>query len=274
MKQGIEEKWYKLKQLLSQYTGLIIAYSGGVDSTLLLAAAKEVLGGRVLAVVFRADIFNRKETEQALQTARAMSVGVINVVINPFENCSFTANSTERCYYCKRQMYQQLKQITVEQGYPDIACGDNADDRDAFRPGKRAAAEYGVGTPLEEAGLVKKEIRVLARKLNLPTWDKPAYACLATRFPYGEEITVEKIKRVEQAEEYIVGMGFNNIRVRVHDRLARIEVGIDQIGRLADGPIRDKIIKKLKELGFVYITVDLDGFRSGSMDAPLNKDKK
>ena len=274
MKQGIEEKWGRLKQLLSQYTKLIVAYSGGVDSTLLLAAAREVLGDRVLAVVFQADIFSRKETEQALQTARAMGVPVIDIVVNPLENPSFTANSKERCYYCKKQMCQQLKQIAIEKGYPDIAHGDNVSDRDDWRPGNRAAAEYGVRAPLAEAGLIKEEIRALAGKLKLKTWNKPAIACLATRFPYGEEITAEKIRQVEQAEEYIAGMGFNNIRVRVHDRLARIEVDAEQIGRLARRPIRDKIIKKLKELGFVYTTVDLEGFRSGSMNIPLNKRRK
>lgn len=256
-------KLNKLKDILSKMQSVVIAYSGGVDSTFLLRVAHDVLGDRVLAVVARSATYQKKEYEEAVKLAEGIGVELKVIDTEELDNPMFSNNPPERCYYCKEELFNKLKKM----GSKNVIYGATISDIGDFRPGSDAAKELGIRAPLQEAGLTKEEIRELSKRLGLPTWDKPAMACLASRFPYGERITEEQLNSVEKAEGYISSLGFKNVRVRVYNKLARVEVDREKIGDMFLN--KDKIVNRLKELGFNYVTLDLEGYRSGSMNEVL-----
>lgn len=268
-KSKIKRKLNKLKRILSGLRSVVVAYSGGVDSTFLLKIAHGVLGDKVLAVVARSSTYQKKEYEQALELARIIGVRLKVINTEELNDPMFISNPPERCYYCKKELFARLKDIAKKMGYSDVIYGATMSDLGDFRPGANAAHELGIRAPLHEAGFTKEEIRELSKEIGLSTWDKPAMACLASRFPYGEKITNEKLHIVEQAEEYIGSLGFRNVRVRVYNKLARIEVDKSQVEDFLLDSAKRKIIKRLKDLGFTYVTLDLEGYRTGSMNEAL-----
>jgi uncharacterized protein len=245
---------------------VVVAFSGGVDSTYLLAECLDVLGPEnVLAVTADAEIHPRAEITAARELACHLVVRHRIIRLHPLDNPRFAANPPDRCYWCKRDVLAAIATIAQEEGLAHVIHGANADDAGEYRPGNRAAQEMGVRAPLLEAGLTKAEIRQFSREKGLPTWNRPAQACLATRFPYGELLTPERLKRVEEAEEFLRSLGLGQLRVRDHGVLARIEVGREEMSRLF-GEMAPKLVDKLKALGYTYITLDLEGYRTGSMD--------
>ncbi|MFB0920250.1 MAG: ATP-dependent sacrificial sulfur transferase LarE [Oscillospiraceae bacterium] len=263
---SLEEKFDILRSIIKDYGRVGIAFSGGVDSTLLLKVAHDVLGDN--AVAFTAaqrsvPAFELKEAEDFCRTE-----GILQIVceINELETPEFTANPADRCYYCKRNVLSRIIGEAGKLGISQIAEGSNVDDMGDFRPGRKAVLERGVSSPLLEAGLTKDEIRALSKQLKLPTWDKPAYACLASRIVRGESITEEKLRMIEKAEGFLMENGFRQMRVRVHGDLARIEVPPENIEKLATADFRKKLVGKFQELGFRYVSLDLDGYKMGSMN--------
>lgn len=256
----------KLKGMLRSHQSAVIAFSGGVDSSLLLSAAVAVMGPKmVLAVTFNTPLNLQSEIEGAAQLTAALKVEHRVIDIDPCSESEFTANPPERCYICKRLLFGPLVKLAEDEGFKVVLEGSNADDLDDYRPGLRAVKELGARSPLLEAGLGKAEIRFLSRQRDLPTWDKPSAACLASRIPYGEEITGDKLKQVAAAEDFLRSLGLEgNLRVRRHGSLARIEV--DEKAFSAVTARHGEIREKLKELGFTYVTLDLCGFRSGSLN--------
>lgn len=265
------EKKEALIRRLETLGGLVVAFSGGVDSTFLLAAAHQALGDKVLAATARSAAYPAKELEEAEAFARER--GIPHVVFSSDE-CSlpeFLSNSPERCYHCKKSLARELQRIAEERGIRRIAHAANADDLSDYRPGIRAAAEMGVIAPLVDAGLTKEEIRFLSREMGLPSWDKPSMACLASRVPYGEPITEAKLKMVGEAEAFLAGEGFRQFRVRHHGPVARIEVEGTEIGRLTEEPLRSRVVARLRGLGFLHVAVDLEGYVSGSLNRAIEK---
>lgn len=267
------KKFENLKSLLKDMGGVLVAFSGGVDSTFLLKVAHNVLGEKVLAVTATSETYPRKEREEALRLAEEMGVRHRLIETHELENPDFAQNPPERCYFCKVELFSRLKDIAEAEGIPYVLDGSNYEDTEDFRPGLKAVDELGVRSPLKEVGLVKKEIRQLSRKLGLRTWKKPSFACLSSRFPYNTEISPQSLKQVERAEEYLRGLGFSQIRVRHHGQIARIEVSPEEFPRLIAKETREKIVENFRKWGFVYITLDLQGYRSGSMNEPLFLEK-
>lgn len=259
-----EEKEKKLAVLLGKCMPLAIAFSGGVDSTYLLHKAALAGKGKVTALIMKTPSVPERELDEAVAFCKSRGISFFVLPADPFSAAGFRENGRDRCYICKHFLFSALLEKAKEEGIPFVADGTNADDRKEFRPGLRALKELDIRSPLAEAGLTKKEIRELSEKEGLPTWNKPSFSCLATRFPYGEELTVEKLRRTEAAENLLAELGFTQRRVRVHGNLARIEVLPAEIPLLLER--RDMISSRLEELGFLYTTVDLKGFRSGSMD--------
>ena len=259
-----EEKEKKLAVLLGKCMPLAIAFSGGVDSTYLLHKAALAGKGKVTALIMKTPSVPERELDEAVAFCKSRGISFFVLPADPFSAAGFRENGRDRCYICKHFLFSALLEKAKEEGIPFVADGTDADDRKEFRPGLRALKELDIRSPLAEAGLTKKEIRELSEKEGLPTWNKPSFSCLATRFPYGEELTVEKLRRTEAAENLLAELGFTQRRVRVHGNLARIEVLPAEIPLLLER--RDMISSRLEELGFLYTTVDLKGFRSGSMD--------
>jgi len=257
------EKLDRLKSLLLEMKNVAVAFSGGVDSTFLLKIAHDVLGDKAAALTARLRSVPAFELRDAEEFCRREGVRQVVLDIDELALPEFVRNPTDRCYYCKRHIMARLLDAA---GEAVLIEGSNADDCFDYRPGARALEELGVRSPLRDAGLTKEEIRQLSRELELDTWDKPAYACLASRIPYGEEITEEKLRRVELAEAVIMGMGFRNIRVRAHEDLARIECAPEDIEILCREENRLRISAPLKELGFRFVAIDLDGYRRGSLN--------
>ncbi|MFQ5797388.1 MAG: ATP-dependent sacrificial sulfur transferase LarE [Bacteroidota bacterium] len=263
-------KYSILRSIVADMESVVIGFSGGVDSTLLLKVAADMLGKGVLAVIGRSETYPTREYEEAIWLAEEIGVNVHVVRTEETDVLKFQENPPDRCYYCKTELFGKLKVIAEELGFRWIADGTNADDVRDFRPGMKAVNEKGVRSPLLEAGLTKQEIRELSRYLDLPTWDKPSFACLSSRFPYGFGITKENLMKIDQAETLLRDIGFRYFRVRHHDdKTARIEVGKDEIKRLVDDEVRMKIVCELKKLGFTYVTLDLQGYRTGSMNEVL-----
>lgn len=250
---------------------ILIAFSGGVDSTFLVRVAYDILDGETLAVTARSPSYPASELKEAGKLAH--KIGIKHLIIDSQElnNEDFTQNSPRRCYFCKKELFSELVRLAGEKGIRWVADASNSDDQNDFRPGREAASELGIRSPLLEAKLSKNDIRHLSWKLGLSTWDKPAYACLASRFPYGERITEEKLERVGKAEVFLRSLGFRQLRLRHHGSLARLEVDEGDIPAFLNENKRKKIINYLKILGYDYIALDLQGYRPGSMNEPLKR---
>ncbi len=269
------QKLDALRAELKKMDSLLVAFSGGVDSSFLLAVAIETLGvEKVLAVTAQSETY--AASELPIAKALVAQLGAKHQIIETCEldDPHYAENPPQRCYYCKMELLSKLKGIAEEQGYTHVATAANADDTGDFRPGLRAGNELGIDRPLQKVGLTKNEIRALSRQMDLPSWDKPSMACLASRFPYGQKLTLQNLSQVEAAEDFLLKAGFSPLRVRSHDTIARIEISPGQFDKLLDEKFREKIIVRLKQLGYTYITFDLAGFRSGSMNEPLSDEQK
>ena len=271
----IDEKYNQLQQILKKLGKIVVAYSGGVDSTFLLKACVETLGSEnVLACIAAGASLPKSQYDKALEMAKEMHLEVETVAPAELTDGAYSANNADRCFHCKSHLYKILNNIAKEKGFDNVVCGSNLDDFDDFRPGNRAAKVFNIKCPLAEAKLTKADIRQLSRKLNLPTADIPASPCLASRISYGMKITEQKLKQVEDAEEFLKTLGFVEFRLRHHDKVARIEVHQADIAKVIEEPMRRKIVEELKSLGFKFITIDLEGFRSGSLNELLSEEDK
>lgn len=261
------KKYNKLISILKEKQRICIAFSGGVDSTFLLKVAQIALGENVLAITVKSSMCPHRELKEAEEFCKSIGVKHIFLDANEYSVPEFVENGKERCYFCKKGIFTKVKEVAEKEGFQSVADGSNVDDDGDYRPGIRALKELEVISPLKEAALTKAEIRQLSKELNLPTWDKPSMACLASRIPYGKEITIEKLKKVEYAEEFLLTKGFKQFRVRYYDDLAKIEVLKEEIPKVIK--LSEEIILKFKEIGFKYITIDLEGYRTGSMNEVL-----
>jgi uncharacterized protein len=263
----LKEKYQKLKDLLAAMESVVVAFSGGVDSTLLLRVARDILGEEnVLALTATSPTYPEYELEESRELAREMHVRQIEVESDELKIPGFSQNERDRCYHCKKELFTICKAKAKELGYKVILDGSNLDDLDDIRPGRQAIAELEVRSPLLEAELTKNEIRLLSRDLNLPTWQKQPFACLSSRFPFGTEITPERLKQVGRCETFLRHNRVHNYRVRYHNESARIEVAPEEIDKFLDDDFRQAVVAEFKDAGFTFVSLDLEGYRTGSMN--------
>lgn len=263
------EKLDVLKGILRGLESVLVAFSGGVDSAFLLKVARDVLGDRAVAVTALSESYPAAEFEDSKRLAAAMGARQIVIETKELETPGYRANAPDRCYFCKDELFAKLAPVAEREGLAAVVYGEIADDRADHRPGARAAKERRVRAPLAEAGLTKLEIRRLSREMGLPTWDKPSMACLSSRIPYGSEVSAEKLAVIERAEDVLRGLGLRQFRVRHHDAIARLEVDPADFAELVRSPVRELVVARLQELGFKYVALDLQGYRTGSLNEVL-----
>lgn len=266
----IESKLDRLKKHLKELESVAVAYSGGVDSTFLLKIAHDVLGDNVIAVTARSSTYPEREFLEAADFVQKTEIRHIVITSEELDIAGFADNPTNRCYYCKRELLAKVIAVAQSNNIRHVVEGSNVDDLGDYRPGRQAIRELGVSSPLKEAGFGKEDIRILSKKMNLPTWDKPAFACLASRFPYGQKITGDKLHVVDQAEQFLLDLGFRQVRVRHHGNIARIEVSGAERNKFFNTDLMDRIYEKFKHLGFMYTALDLRGYRTGSMNEVID----
>jgi uncharacterized protein len=271
----LDEKYNLLREILKSLRKVVVAYSGGVDSTFLLKVTVDTLGPEnVLACIGISSSLANTQYNQAIECADLIGAKIQEVEVREIYDSEYSANNPDRCFHCKSYLYSVLKDIADKNNIENVICGSNYDDRDDFRPGNRAAEMQAIRSPLMEAEMTKNDIRQLSRKLNLPTADIPASPCLASRVTYGLEITEQRLKQIEQAEDFLRSLGLSEFRVRHHDTIARIEVRPEELNIVTSETNRDMIVEKLKSIGFKYVTLDLQGFRSGSLNELLSENQK
>lgn len=268
----LQDKLNRLEEVIKELGSLAVGFSGGVDSAFLLASASQVLADRALAVTNADASVPSREVEEAAAFCKQRGIRHIICRLDPLDDENYRKNGPERCYFCKRGIFTEIGRIARENGIEYVAEGSNLDDLGDYRPGLKAVSELGVKSPLREAGLTKSDIRQLSKAMGLPTWSKPAYACLASRFVYGEEITAEKLHMIERAEQFLIGHGFLQERVRMHGMMARIEVAPEEIEKIAAEKMRRAIMEEFVKIGFSYVALDLMGYRTGSMNETLQKE--
>ena len=272
---GLKTKYNNLRRQLGRMGRVLVAYSGGVDSVFLAKAAADCLGAEnVLACIGVSPSLSAHQLDQARQMAAIIGVRLLEIPLDELKDPNYQANKADRCFHCKSRLYKLLTDRAKQEKIQYVLCGSNSDDKDDYRPGSRAAEVFAILSPMMDAGLTKKDIRQLSREMNLPTADLPASPCLASRVAYGLEITEEKLAQVEKAEDFLRSLGFVEFRVRHHGDIARIEINPQEFAKIAPDTIRNQIADELKKLGFRYITLDLQGFRSGSMNEILTKKNK
>ena len=269
-----QAKYTQLQAILRDMESVLVAYSGGVDSALLLKVAHDVLGSRAMGAIAVSAAYAPEETGEALAVAEQMGIPVITLETHELEDERYVANDLNRCYFCKTELFTQLEPIAKKHDLRYIAYGVNKDDDGDFRPGQRAAREFNVRGPLKEAGMGKREIRAVARLLGVPVWDKPAMACFSSRIPYGSKVDIASLQMIYKAEKLLRDLGFHQLRVRHHDKIARIEVERSELPRLIEDEMSRIVTEGLRKIGYTYVTVDLLGYRTGSMNESFVKRKK
>ncbi|RII35711.1 ATP-dependent sacrificial sulfur transferase LarE [Clostridium chromiireducens] len=270
----LKEKYKLLKDIIKKRESAAIAFSGGVDSTFLLKVAKEVLGDNVIAVTATSSTYPKRELNEAIKYAKDVNAKHLVISSEELEIEGFAMNPKNRCYYCKKELFTKINNLALENGVRYVFDGSNLDDTGDYRPGMVAAKELNVISPLKEAGLTKNDIRELSKELGLPTWDKPSFACLSSRFPYGNKITLPKLTMVDKAEQFLLDLGITQVRVRHHGEIARIEVAPTEREKFYNQKFMDRIGNEFKKLGFTYVTLDLLGYRTGSMNETLSEEDK